>query len=188
MKRIYQEILKAGFVVVSICTTGMVHGQDKDPVKAANASNEKKADAKMVDADVAEFLVKSADARMMGGEEGKLATQKGTTAAVRAYGQLMIKDQAMLLKKIRVLASELKISLPNAISEDKQDGKKDLMEKTGKDFDEKFKDMMKIDHERDVKLFKKATEYGEPRVAAFAVKYLPLIQSHLDKVNKLPVK
>lgn len=164
------------------------HGQTKDPVREANAINESKEAGHIVDKDIAAFLVKSADARMMDAQEGKLATQKGTTKAVRDYGALMVKDQAMLLKKIKVLASGKKISLPPAIGGKKQEGKEDLMAKTGKEFDKKFIKMMKIDHERDVKLFKKATGYSDAAVAAFAVKYLPLIQAHLKKVNAMGEK
>ena len=179
-----KAILVTGIFLIS----HLSHGQTNDPVKAANMSNEKKAAVKMVDKNIAAFLVKSADARMMGAQEGKLAVQKGTTKAVREYGALMVKDQTMLLKRIKALAANKKISLPLAIGEQKQDGKDDLMAKTGKEFDKKFMKMMKIDHERDVKLFKKATECSDPEVAAFAVKYLPVIEAHLNKVNKISVK
>jgi hypothetical protein len=43
--------------------------------------------------------------------------------------------------------------------------------------------MMIIDHERDVKLFEKATEYDDAEVSAFAKANLPIIQSHLDKIE-----
>ena len=66
-------------------------GQSKDAVKKANEVNEKKADANMVSENIAEFLVKSADARMMDLQEGELAFTKGSIKEVREYGALMIR-------------------------------------------------------------------------------------------------
>ena len=159
--------------------------QKVDPVKRANEVNEKKADHKIVDKATAEFLVKSADARMMDMQEGKLASSRGTTKAVRQYGALMVKDQTMLLSKIRKLAASKHISLPAGISAQKQDGREDLTSKNGKAFDKKFIKMMRIDHERDVKIFKKASSSNDKEIRMFAIANLPIIQSHLDKVNQL---
>ncbi len=162
-----------------------VQAQEKDPVKKAEAANEDKADEDLVDEDVAEFLVKSADARMMDAKEGKLATVNATSAALRKYGELMIKDQSLLLDKIKALAAKRNITIPTGISDKKQEGRDDLAKEKGKDFDDKFIKMMVIDHERDIKLFKKATECKDKGVSEFAKKYLPVIQSHLDKINEI---
>ncbi|MEO5593903.1 MAG: DUF4142 domain-containing protein [Chitinophagaceae bacterium] len=159
--------------------------QEIDPVKKANALNEQKSDHKIVDDAAAVFLVKSADARMMDMQEGKLASKRGSSAAIRQYGQLMEKDQAFLLAKIRRLAAHKQISLPTGISNQKQEGREDLMEKSGQDFDKKFIKMMKLDHERDVKLFKKAIKSDDREISLFANKHLPMIQNHLDKINQL---
>ena len=180
-KKILQIILAACMFFIG----NILNAQATDPVKEANARNEKKAKAKMIDSEIAEFLVKSADARMMDAQEGKLAAKRGTTGAIRNYGALMVKDQAMLLRNIRGLAASKKISLPFGIGHQKKEGKQDLNAKAGKDFDKKFIKMMKIDHERDVRLFKKAQRYDDHEVAAFAQKYLPLIQAHLDKIVAL---
>jgi putative membrane protein len=163
------------------------HAQERDPVKSANAANEKKSDEEIVEEDIADFLVKSADARMMDTQEGKLATQKGTSSQIREYGKLMVKDQSLLLDKIKMLAEKRNITLPTGISDKKEDGREDLAEESGKDFDEKFIKMMKLDHERDVKLFRKATEYEDLEIRAFATEYLPMIQSHLDRINEIKI-
>lgn len=176
------------FIPGSILTLSSFFGlaQDRsDPVKIANEANEKKIENKIVNEDVAEFLVKSSDARMMDSKEGKLAVQKGTNAGIQNYGSLMVKDQAMLLKKIKELATKRQITLPADISNDKHEGHEDLQGKTGEDFDKKFIKMMILDHERDIKIFKKATEYDDSEISNFAKKYLPLIQSHLDKIKAI---
>ncbi|MBC7850848.1 MAG: DUF4142 domain-containing protein [Chitinophagaceae bacterium] len=122
-----KTIITAGFLTSSF----IAFSQDRiDPVKKANTANEVKVENKQIDEDVAEFLVKSADARMMDSKEGKLASQKGTSSAIKNYGSLMVKDQAMLLAKIKKLAAARKISLPTDISNDKIEGLVDLMKES----------------------------------------------------------
>lgn len=156
-----------------------------DPVDKANDSNAKKADKKLINEEVATFLVKSADARMMDAQEGKLAKTKGTSESIRSYGALMVKDQALLLQQIKKLAAARNITLPAAVANEKKDASTELSNEQGKDFDKKFIKMMIIDHERDVKLFRKAVSSDDKGISAFAGKYLPVIEEHLAKIEAL---
>jgi putative membrane protein len=125
------------------------------------------------------------DARMMDIEEGKVAAEKGTTKEIKDYGNLMIKDQTYLLKEIQKFAKSKNIQLPTEISDSKRDGLKDLKKENGVDLDEKFLKMIKIDHKRDVRKFKKATTINDPSTKAFAAKHLAMIESHLKEVCKI---
>ena len=147
--------------------------------------NDTKAEKGIIDKDVADFLVAAADSRMMGIKQGKLAAQRGTTEAIRAYGNLMIQDQTMLLKVIKKLGKTHKITLPKVVSAEKEDGFKDLNSKQGEDFDSKFMKMMKIDHKRDIKDFKKAEKFKDNEISQFAAKYLPMMESHQEKLENL---
>ena len=135
--------------------------------------------------DSVKFLREMADARMMDAAEGKLAAERGTTKEIRDYGNLMVKDQAMLLAEIKKVAAAKSVKLPASISEEKSKALKNLAEKQGKDFDRKFLNMIKIDHKRDVKEFKEAIDSDNARVVIFAKKFLPTIQSHLEGVEKI---
>jgi putative membrane protein len=135
--------------------------------------------------DAAKFLREMADARMMDAAEGKLAAERGTTQEIRDYGKWMVKDQGVLIDELQKVAAKLKISLPKDISPEKFKALQDLKQKQGKDFDSKFLKMIKIDHKRDVKEFTTAMESDNGSVGAFARKYLPTIQSHLDGVEKI---
>jgi putative membrane protein len=158
---------------------------EKDPVNNTNELNEQMAEDKLTNRDVASFLVKSADARMMDAQEGWLATEKGSSMAVKRYGELMIKDQEELLSEIKKLAKKKNVALPPAISRKKERGRNNLADEADKDFDRKFIKMMTIDHERDVKLFRQATESKDADIRAFAKRYLPMIESHLEKIQTL---
>jgi len=158
---------------------------EKDPVNNTNELNDQKAEDKVTNRDVANFLVKSADARMMDAQEGWLAAQKGSSAAVKSYGKLMMQDQEKLLTAIRTLAKKKNVTLPPGISHKKERGRDNLADESGEDFDKKFIKMMTIDHERDVKLFRKALDSKDADVRDFAKRYLPMIESHLDKIETI---
>lgn len=153
----------------------------KDSVSIAQEQNNNAA----IDEDISKFLTNAADARMMDLEEGKLAKELGTTPAVRQYGELMITDQTKLLHDIKVLAASKNITLPSTLSNKKRDGLEDLKEEKGEEFDEQFIKMMKIDHKRDVEEFEDAKDFKDKDVKKFATQYLPLIESHLDKIKLL---
>ena len=154
-------------------------------VQNAIASNDKKLTTRVASEEVVDFLVKSADARMMHAQGGLLASRKGTSASIRKYGQLMMKDQSMLLKEIKKLAKAYKVSLPREMSNKKIGDHRDLSGEKGHDFDEKFIKVMTAGLEQDIKLFGKAVLSGNEEVSAFAQHYLPLIQSHLNQINDI---
>ena len=171
-----------GFLIILFITSCKI-AKPTDSVKIAETKNDAKAEQGTVNQDVADFLVQAADARMMDSKEGALATKKGVTEEIKNYGVLMIKEQALLFDEIKRLALARHITLPAETSADKKDGFADLNSKEGKDFDNKFIKMMKIDHERDIKAFAKASTLPDKEVNQFAAKYIVMIQSHLDKIN-----
>jgi putative membrane protein len=178
MKTFTTLLLTAFALLTCNCTP------DHDSVKQAQEQNKNSA----IDKDISRFMTEAADARMMDIEEGKLAQEKGTTAEVKQYGQLMIEDQTKMLKELRVLASSKNIMLPNTLSIEKAKGLEDLKQETGADFDLKFIKMMKLDHKRDVDEFDDATDFEDRDIKKFATKYLPVVESHLDKIKQLEDK
>jgi putative membrane protein len=154
---------------------------DRDSVKDAHQKNINSS----IDEDVSEFLTEAADARMMNIEQGKLASTHSSNPSVRQYGELMVRDQTRMLKELRVLAASKNIALPIDLSPGKANGLEDLKEKSGEEFDEKFLDMMRIDHKRDADEFEDATEFRDPDIKQYAQTYLPLVQSHLEKIKQI---
>jgi len=135
--------------------------------------------------ETATFIREMADARMMDTEEGKLARDRGTTDAIKQYGEWMITDQAIILKALQSLASAKGVSLPDKLSREKAEGLADLKKEQGVDFDKKFMKMIVIDHKRDIKAFREAAESEDAAVKTFASKFLPVIESHLVKIEEI---
>jgi putative membrane protein len=183
-KKIILAIAVYAAIMVMIFHSVAVDAQSPDQVNAI-AINEKGSDIAFVAEEVADFLIKSADARMMNAQAGLLAFEKGSNSAVRDFGQRIMKDHSHLLEKIKKLANQRDIYLPDQLSTKKVGDHRNLSEEKGVEFDKKFLKLMIADHERDLKLFKKAAQYNDPDVSAFAKRYLPLIQSDLDEVKKI---
>jgi putative membrane protein len=125
------------------------------------------------------FILTSAVARLIGAEEGRLAAEKGTTREMRAYGVLVVKDQKRLLGELKRLAVLKNLTIPEDINET------ELAGKSGRRFNVAFLKTMTAELERDRELFHEATMSADPDVAAFAVRYLPLIESHLKKIRSI---
>jgi putative membrane protein len=134
---------------------------------------------------VVAFITEMAEARLMDLEEGKIAQQRSTTKDLKSYGTLMVNDQTEMLREIKKLAALKNVSLSNELGPDKADGLKDLKEVHGESFDKKFIKMMTIDHKRDLKRFERATRSSDADVQVFATRYLPYIQSHLERIRAL---
>ena len=97
----------------------------------------------------------------------------------------MVNDQTEMLHEIKKLAALKNIKVPDELGPEKAEGLRELKEVHGKSFDKKFIKMMIIDHKRDVKKFERATRSADADVQVFATKYLPYVQSHLDKIKAL---
>ncbi|MBT1702221.1 DUF4142 domain-containing protein [Chryseosolibacter indicus] len=176
MKTIYQVFVIAVISMILSCNSS-----NKDSVKQAQEQNLNSA----IDEEISRFMTEAADARMMDIEEGKLAATKATTPELKQYGEWMVADHTKMLRELRMLAASKNIILPNTLSNKKADGLEDLKGQQGQDFDEKFIEMMKIDHKRDVNDFEDATDFKDKDIQKFAETYLPIVESHLEKIKQL---
>jgi putative membrane protein len=187
-KKIILAIAVYAAIMVMVFHSVVVDAQSLEPVNNAIAINEEASGISLVEEGVVDFLIKSADARMMNAQVGLLAIEKGTSAAIRDFGQRMMEDHSVLLEKIKKLAIERNVALPDQISNRNVDDHRNLSEENGREFDRTFIKMIIMDHERDLKLFNKAAECNDPEVSAFAKRYLPLIQSDLQKIKKIKLE
>jgi putative membrane protein len=180
--RLLMPLFAAAAVIGSLACSAT--SSDDSVVQARDVNETRFANDKAL-REASSFLVEMADARMMDGQEGEVAASRGQAPDVTAYGAKMVKEQAVLLDEIRALASELHVALPQQISADKADGLRDLKAKSGTDLDSKFVKMIRIDHERDVKEFTKATKLANARIAQWAQQRLPTIEAHLAEIEAI---
>ncbi|UOU97077.1 DUF4142 domain-containing protein [Chryseobacterium daecheongense] len=132
---------------------------------------------------------KFADAAAKGGMMevmmGELAAGNGNNAAVKALGDMMVKDHGKANDELKKWASTVGYTLPASLDTEKQKEYDDLKAKKGAEFDRAYTDLMVKDHQKDIAEFKKqAIEGTEASLKSFASKTLPTLEHHLMESEK----
>ncbi|UOQ97381.1 DUF4142 domain-containing protein [Hymenobacter sp. 5317J-9] len=135
------------------------------------------------------FLTNAASSDMMEIRAGQMASQKATSAEVRKYAQMMVSQHNQSSQELKAVAAPLGVKMPDAMLPVHQALADRLMNKSGKNFDETYMDLMETAHKMDVAMFEvKSTAAESPNVQAFATKTLPVLRSHYDMANSLEKK
>ena len=134
---------------------------------------------------ITNFVTEMTETTMMDLERGKIAAQKATKRPLKDFGALMVKDQSSMLDELKLLAVQKNISIPAELDHDKAEEVNELKEVHGVSFDKKFVAMKIKDLKKDVKKIERATRSTDADIQVFATKYLPVVQSHLDRVKAL---
>lgn len=164
-----------------------VDSTKKDTSKTDSSAKTTSSNASIaVDKDDADFAVKAADGGMTEVAYAKVALQKATNPQVKEFAQMMITDHTKANMELMALAKTKNITLPSAPSKDHQKVIDDASKKSGADFDKTYVNDMVSDHKEDVSLFQKASkDCKDADLKAFATKTLPVLQSHMDHINKI---
>jgi putative membrane protein len=119
-------------------------------------------------------------------ELGKLAAQKGSSDAVKQFGQKLVDDHTKANDELKQIASTENIQVPDTLDSKHQSRVDKLSKLSGPSFDKAYiKDQVK-DHEKDVKEFQSEAQGGsDPNVKQFASKTLPVLQQHLSMAKDL---
>ena len=133
------------------------------------------------------FIMEAAMGGMMEVELGRVATQRGTSDAVKQFGQRMVDDHSKANQELMTLASSKGMTLPAALDDKHQEQVTKLSGMSGAEFDRAYAKRMLSDHEKDVKEFERqSTRGGDPDLRAFATRTLPTLQEHLQMARALP--
>lgn len=119
-------------------------------------------------------------------EAGKLAQEKGSSADVKSFADMMIKDHTLANSKLKSIADakQLKVS-DSAQLMDK--AKSMILElRSAKSFDQAYANNQVKAHEMTVSLFEKEAADGKDAdLKAFATQTLPKLQEHLEHAKAL---
>jgi putative membrane protein len=131
------------------------------------------------------FAVNTANAGMTEIQAAKLAEQQGTSADVKKYAAMMIKDHTAAADTLKAIAAKKNLSLPADLNTDSQQAIADLQKKTGKDFDKAYMKMMVDDHKKVISAFEDESKKGsDADIRAFADNTLHTLRHHLDEAQK----
>ena len=160
-------MLALGLAAALLCGTAAAQSNDTAADKAAQ-----KFMTNAIEGDLAEIDV------------GKLAQQKGTTQAVRDFGQTLVNDHTANKDKADQVAKQLGMSAPTGSSIGEKAEYLKLKVLSGKTFDSTFAKDMVSDHQDDIKAFEQQATKSGP-AADFAKQSLPTLRQHLQMAQDL---
>lgn len=189
MKKLNLLVLFAGVIIAGwvfeACNNGSGNN-NQDSVDSAKNMNDTSATAMMIDEQDSKFAVNAADISMAEVEMGKTAEQKAMNAKVKSFASMMVADHTKANDELKSAATAKNITLPATVGEDHQDHITKLSQKTGKDFDKEYMDMMVDGHKKAIDLFEKqATDGKDADLKTWANNMLPTLRQHLDSAKAI---
>jgi putative membrane protein len=133
------------------------------------------------------FVETTARSNMGEIELGKLAVTKATDSLVKVFAQEMVTEHTAAQNELKDLADDYNgVDWPNSLTVSQDSTKESLNEATGHTFDTLYiRSQVKM-HEDAVAAFQTASSNStDARVKAYATKYLPHIQMHLERADSL---
>jgi putative membrane protein len=128
------------------------------------------------------FMAKAASGGKAEVELGRLASERGTSDAVKQFAQRMVTDHGKANEELTQLAQRKGIALP---TEHKQLVDR-LAKLSGTEFDRAYSGEMHRDHDADVKEFQhQAKSAKDADVKAWAAQTLPVLQEHQRQGHQL---
>ena len=132
------------------------------------------------------FADKAAVAGMAEVELGKMATQQGSNAKVKSFGQTMVTDHTKSGDELKSIAKAKNITLPTTLDATHQATRDKLAKLSGAEFDRAYMDAMVMGHQTVAsEMTTEANGGTDPQLKAFAAKTLPTVQMHLKMAQDI---
>jgi putative membrane protein len=132
------------------------------------------------------FLRQAAEGGMAEVQFGQLATQKGGSDDVKAFGQKMVDDHTALNKEMGDVADTAGVMLPKHVNKEDQAEYDKLNGLSGDEFDTEYLTLMVKDHHKDLREFRmESASTQDPALREAVVKGQRVIHGHLVMVDKL---
>lgn len=135
------------------------------------------------------FLMNVASSNLLEIRTGQMAYQKATSPEVRKFAEMMVTQHIKANQMLKSVASPLGASLPQTMMPMHQAMADQLMNKSGKNFDKTYMDLIKTAHMLDVAMFEVKSKAAEiPAVQTFATNTLPMLREHQIMAQNLDSK
>jgi putative membrane protein len=133
-----------------------------------------------------DFVMEAASGGLMEVTLGKLAESNAASAQVKEFGRMMVTDHSKANTELKAVAAKKNLAVSPTPLEKQQKKIDDLKTKKGADFDKAYVDLMVDDHKEDIDKFKDEAEKGnDTDIKAFAAKTLPVLNKHLEHIQKI---
>lgn len=188
----FSVILAMSSLVFASCNNTTTNTNLMSANRTANGTTNSNANAnanKEVSSDDKEFMNKAAQGGMAEVKLGELASTKAQNPDVKAFGQKMVTDHGKANDELKAIAARKNVTLPTDVNAEQKETYDKLSKLSGAEFDKEYVKTMVDDHQKDLDEFKDEADDGDDAdVKAFAAKYAPVIQSHLDMIKGIQDK
>jgi putative membrane protein len=173
----------AAVALSSVLTAGTIAGAVTDQTTGKETTEKSMAPP---EAAPTAFLKKAASAGIAEVELGKLAEQRGSSPAVKAYGKMMVTDHTAANAELKTLAAKKGYELPTKLDAKEAATREELSTMSGAKFDQAYMATMTSDHDKVVEDFEQASKSStDDDVKRFAAKTLPVLEGHLAKAKEI---
>lgn len=186
MKKTVLAFMSVAWVLCACNNEATDSVEQADSINKAKMNGDPNAPMISIDEASTSFLVDAANGGMAEVQLGEVAAQKASDPRVKAFGAMMVQDHRMANDKVKSLAGQRNVTLPDSVSNEKKKEMDDLVIKTSNDFDKAFMRQMVNDHESTISLFEKASDkVSDPEVKTFVENTLPKLRLHLDSTKAI---
>ncbi|HKS57004.1 MAG TPA: DUF4142 domain-containing protein [Steroidobacteraceae bacterium] len=121
---------------------------------------------------------------------GQLALQQTQDSGVRDYAQRMVRDHQAAAARLRKIAGEEDLDLPQSLDAGHAALKEKLSSLRGTAFDREYAKAMAKGHDNAVALFESASQASQmtPALKEFAAATLPTLKQHMQMAHELQAK
>jgi putative membrane protein len=134
----------------------------------------------------AQFVRRAAAGGMAEVKLGQLAQEKGSSDAVKMFGQRMVTDHSDANDKLKSVASQENIALPAGPNKHDQAVYDQLSNLSGSAFDQAYARAMVRDHKKTIAEFQQEASNGkDDAIKGFASQTLPTLRDHLKMAQDM---
>lgn len=180
-----------GAVALQAChgTTQQGNTDSTTAVHKANDSSQlttaDTAKASSGNADI-EFADKAAIAGMTEVGLGKMAINRTSNQKIREFAHMMVADHGKANTELIEIAKKKNITLPGALDTEHEKMTDSVSKLSGTDFARAYVNAMVEGHKKALALMQNEAANGKDAdLKAFASKMAPIVQMHLDAINKI---
>jgi putative membrane protein len=117
---------------------------------------------------------------------GKLALSKTSSSKIKGFANMMVTDHSKANDELMAIAKGKNVMLPATVDAEHQAKMDSLSKLSGGDFDKAYVAAMIDGHKKTLALMQTEASSGtDADFKAFAAKTAPVVQMHLDAINKI---
>jgi len=131
------------------------------------------------------FIQQAGVGGMMEVEAANLILQKSKNAKVKEFAKMMVTDHTKANAELQKLATNKGLKLPATFPKEQQKHLDALGEFSDKGLDRQYMEMMVSDHIKTLELFRKAAQFKDPDIKAYAANTIPVLEAHYKAAKTL---